>query len=244
MSNISVVVPMFNSREFIGKTLDSILNQTVDVLEILIYDDASTDGSSEYVYRKYGSYVRLIEGHKNVGVGLARKILVNECKGDIVAFCDADDVWHGSKLEKQLKVLETNKAIVACSYRQVNPFGNLIKKITKNPKVPHWKMYFRNEIPTSGVLIKRCYLSDIDFPVLRKRQDYALWLKVIHRYDLKIQNIEEPLFDYCVRSGSLSNNKYELVKWNYSMWRREMKKGILYSTVFTFLNIISAIAKR
>jgi teichuronic acid biosynthesis glycosyltransferase TuaG len=244
MSSISVVVPMFNSREFIGKTLDSILSQTVNIFEILIYDDASTDDSCNYVKLNYGHLIKLIEGQKNTGVGVAREILVNECKGDIVAFCDADDVWHESKLEKQLDLLENNKAIVACSYSQVTPFGALIKKIVKNPKVSRWKMYLRNEIPTSGVLIKRCYLSDVVFPNLRKRQDYALWLKVIYKHDLEILNVEEPLFDYYVRSESLSSNKFELVKWNYSMWNKELNKGILVSVMLTFLNIISAVVMK
>ena len=89
---VSAIVPTYNRRSYIVRAIDSILEQTVPVDEILVVDDGSTDGTAELLEERYGARVRVIR-QANTGVSGARKRGIQEAKGDWIAFLDSDDEW-------------------------------------------------------------------------------------------------------------------------------------------------------
>ena len=101
-NSISVIIPVYNGAKFIGRTLDSVLAQTVRPGEVIVVNDGSTDDSAAIVER-YGDPVTLINV-KNGGAGAARNLGAARAKGNWLAFCDADDLWLPHKLEKQLRL--------------------------------------------------------------------------------------------------------------------------------------------
>jgi glycosyltransferase involved in cell wall biosynthesis len=105
---ISALIPTYNRRSRIFRAVDSVLAQTVAADEIIVVDDGSTDGTSEAIKAHYGedcrSRIRVIR-QENQGVSAARMRAVHEAQGDWVAFLDSDDLWHPTKLEKQLSAL-------------------------------------------------------------------------------------------------------------------------------------------
>ena len=105
---VSVIVPVFNSQEFIEKTLFSILNQNFTNFEIVVIDDGSTDDTKsilEYFSSTY-SNVQVISLENNVGIGRARNIGQVKSCGEYIAFCDSDDIWEFNKLSSQIKFLK------------------------------------------------------------------------------------------------------------------------------------------
>lgn len=100
----SVVVPAYNAAGTIAATLRSLLEQTVPAFEIIVVDDGSRDRTGEVV-AEFGDRVRLIS-QANSGVSVTRNRGVAEARGDWVAFCDADDLWHPEKLQVVTAVLE------------------------------------------------------------------------------------------------------------------------------------------
>lgn len=96
---ISVLIPAFNSARTIGITLDCVLKQTVTPDEILVLDDGSTDETSS-IAASYGPRVTVLR-QENQGAAKARNALVARATGDLVAFVDADDIWHPKYLEVQ-----------------------------------------------------------------------------------------------------------------------------------------------
>jgi glycosyltransferase involved in cell wall biosynthesis len=103
MSNatpVSVVVPCYNGAAFLRETLTSVLAQTHPVLEVIVVDDGSTDGSAE-VAASLGPPVRVIR-QPNQGESVARNRGVRESRGEWVAFLDADDAWLPHRIEAQL----------------------------------------------------------------------------------------------------------------------------------------------
>ena len=100
-SLVSVIIPVFNCRQFIGEALDSVLQQSLPVYEIIVVDDGSTDGTGEVV-KKYLSGITYIR-QKNQGIGQARNVGIMNARGNFIAHLDADDIWTRDKLELQMK---------------------------------------------------------------------------------------------------------------------------------------------
>jgi len=103
---ISVAIPAHNATKTIRATLDSVLGQTVTPHEILVMDDGSTDETVSML-RSYEPRVTVLS-QPNAGTAGARNALVRRARGDVIAFLDADDIWHPKYLEAQRKSFEEN----------------------------------------------------------------------------------------------------------------------------------------
>ena len=115
---ISCVVPVFNGERYLGETLDSILAQTYQPLEIIVADDGSTDGTASVVGR-YGEQVRYLR-QANAGEAAARNLGLSGASGEFVAFLDADDLWQPEKLERQMSRFQNPPQIDLCFTRYNN----------------------------------------------------------------------------------------------------------------------------
>ena len=115
---VSVIIPTYNRAGTIKRSVESVLNQTYDKLEVIIVDDGSTDNTSEVVESIKDDRVRYIKLEKNQGVSHARNYGVSQANYDMIAFHDSDDAWRIDKLEKQIKKYNDNLhvALVYCAY--------------------------------------------------------------------------------------------------------------------------------
>jgi len=111
---VSVCIGAYNRASLIRETLDSVLSQTYSHLEIIVVDDASTDGTADVV-ASYGSRVRLIRRDANSGMcPVTRNQALRAATGDYVAFLDSDDTWYPTKIERQVAFLERHPDIPLC----------------------------------------------------------------------------------------------------------------------------------
>ena len=119
---VSIITPLFNKRAFIGETIKSVLAQTLADWEMIVVDDASTDGSAEVVrlYAAQDRRIRLWERTNEKGPGSARNHGVALAKGSWVLFLDADDLIESSHLERLTRDAHVQPAvkIIAGSYRR------------------------------------------------------------------------------------------------------------------------------
>jgi len=113
---ISVVIPMYNSKDTIKGCIDSVLNQSkVELIdEVLVINDGSTDGCDDLVRITYSNQpiVKVID-KTNGGVSSARNLGMKTVKAEWVALLDSDDQWYHEKIEKQVEVLNNNRNIYA-----------------------------------------------------------------------------------------------------------------------------------
>ena len=109
---ISCIVPVFNGEGFLAETLDSILAQTYRPLDIIVVDDGSTDGTAA-VARRYGQSIRYLF-RENGGEAAARNDGIEAAHGGLVAFLDADDLWHPEKLARQINRLAERPGLDLC----------------------------------------------------------------------------------------------------------------------------------
>lgn len=112
---VSVVVPTYNRRDFIGETLASVMAQTYANFELIVIDDGSTDGTREFVLDAFGHDPRLrYISQPNSERAVARNRGIRESRGEFVAFLDSDDLWLPSKLERQVSAMWIDGAPECC----------------------------------------------------------------------------------------------------------------------------------
>jgi glycosyltransferase involved in cell wall biosynthesis len=109
---VSVVIPTYNRAGMIGGTIENVFEQTYKNIELIVVDDGSTDGTSE-VLASYGEKIRW-GTQKNAGASAARNTGIRMARGEIVAFQDSDDLWHPTKIERQVSLLERAGEQVVC----------------------------------------------------------------------------------------------------------------------------------
>jgi hypothetical protein len=106
---ISIIIPTYNAERFIGRTLGSALNQTFKDIEVIVVNDGSTD-KTQFIVEDFvanDGRVRLFNTI-NRGVATARNFGIENARGAYVAFLDADDLWHPTKIERQFKALSAH----------------------------------------------------------------------------------------------------------------------------------------
>jgi glycosyltransferase involved in cell wall biosynthesis len=112
MSNlVSIIIPAYNAERFIGRTLSSALNQTFKDIEVIVVNDGSTD-DTQFIVQNFAVNDRRVRlfNTMNRGVALARNFGIENARGTYVAFLDADDLWHPTKIERQFKALSAHAA--------------------------------------------------------------------------------------------------------------------------------------
>jgi len=114
---ISVIIPAYNAERFIAKTLESVLSQTYQNIEILVVDDGSTDTTAEIVksFAQKDRRIILLQ-QSNAGVAVARNLAIEKSKGEYIAPIDADDIWYPPNLEKQIECLIKSEPTVGVVY--------------------------------------------------------------------------------------------------------------------------------
>src|SRR5690606_30251642 len=234
---VSIITPSYNSAQYIVRTIDSILAQTYRNWELLVIDDCSTDNSRDVIqkYMDNDSRIRLISLNENSGAAVARNTGIRNASGRFIAFLDSDDTWHPEKLDKQINFMLSNHyPFTFTNYCKVNENGNFIKDV-KTPLVVNYnKMLQTNYIGCLTVIYDTNSLGKVYFPLIRKRQDYALWLKIL-KITPNGYALNENLAFYTVRSDSISANKFNVAKYNWTVYR-EVEKLSLIRAIYCFIN--------
>ena len=239
---VSIITPNYNSEDFIEETLLSIIAQTYKNWELLIVDDCSTDKSMNIIkkYSLLDNRINIFNLKKNSGAAIARNKAIKESKGNFIAFLDSDDLWLPEKLEKQLVFMITNNYnLTYTSYsiitnNSLKPKKNVLCKATLN----YQQMLYSNKIGCLTAVYNSNNLGKIYMPEIRKRQDYALWLKIL-KIEKNAFGLEEILALYRVRSNSISNNKIEMLKWNWFLYRKIEKLSYIKSIFYVTSNILN-----
>lgn len=217
---VSIITPCYNSSATIVETVASIQAQTYENWELIVCDDFSSDNSVEVLNElaQKDPRIRVYTMNKNQGAGVARNLAINKSKGRYVAFCDSDDIWYPEKLSIQLDLMtQCNLALTYSSY-DITRDNVLLYKKNVSKKVTYLSTLFFNQLGCLTVIYDKEILGKCLMPAMRKRQDYALWLKILK--EIKVtRGVEKSLAEYRLRNGSVSSNKWKLLKYNYGVYR-------------------------
>lgn len=194
----SVIIPLYNKRQFISRSIDSVLNQSFSDFEIIVVDDGSTDGGGEFVAAQYGEKVKLVI-QDNQGVSAARNKGIQNAGFEYLAFLDADDMWHPNFLMWMSKIVQTHSdaSVLGSTYTTELPF-----KLPYNPTIIEIKDYFRKAdyntlFTSSSTVIRKDFFQDNEgFKThLTKGEDLDLWFRAIAWFG-KCFYVNAPLMYY------------------------------------------------
>ena len=229
---VSIVMPAYNCSDYIGETIESVLKQSYPYWELIVVDDCSSDNTLEIVseYMKGDSRIRCFSFNKRSGVVAARTKATYEARGKYIAFLDSDDLWHPEKLKKQISFMRENDYAFTCtSYEKVNENGESLGKIIHSvPKADYNRVLLDCPIGNSTVIYDAERLGKCYGPSIKRRNDYALWLRILHR-ESYVYGIPTVLMRYRVRKGSISSRKIPLIRYHWILYRDIEKLGIFRS---------------
>lgn len=220
MKKISIIVPIYNTKKYIDRVVNRLINQTYHNLEIILVDDGSTDGSSMLCdkYKKKDNRIKVIH-QKNSGVSVARNVGLKHATGEYIGFVDSDDYISLNMYETLYNnLINTNSDISVCNY------------LTFKDKLPEFdnesniKIFDRidalKDIISDGVitnflwnkLFKKEVFKNISFPLGKIYEDLYVMHRLIDNTD-KICFDSKRMYGYYQRSDSYVNS-YSLDKNN------------------------------
>ena len=224
---VSVIMPVYNTKQWVWEAIESILNQTFKEFEFIIVDDWSTDWSYEICqeYAKKDKRIRLYRNEKNSWVAYTKNRLIELSTTDYLASQDSDDVSLHNRLNLQYKFLEEHREYAVVWW------DNII--IDEEWKVIGHRKYsddIRNVIlkkspvshPTT-MMRKSDFLSVWWYSKIKFVEDYDLWIKLYVEW-YKIKNINKDLLKYRIRKWAQKWYVKETIKWTLKCQESAYKK--------------------
>ncbi len=236
MPKISVIMPVYNTEEYVWEAIESILNQTFSDFEFIIIDDGSSDTSWEIIqkYAKKDKRIKALQNEWNKGISYTRNKLISLTTTNYIASQDSDDISTPQRLELCYNFLENNKEYAVIG-------GNNI--IINENWEEIWNRKYSNSI--KNIILKKSPLSqpstmfkkDIFEKIwwydnnLNYGEDYDLRLKIFANWN-KIKNLQKDLLKYRVRTGQTKSDKLkETIKNTIFIQKRAIKTYWLQASI-------------
>jgi len=242
---VSVIMPSYNTADYISDSIKSVQNQTYENWELIIVDDCSTDATEKVVNSFNDSRIRFFKNEKNSGAAVSRNKALREAKGKWIAFLDSDDLWMPEKLEKQIKFMNDNGYHFSyTNYEEIDEINEPLNvKITGPKKITKKGMYDYCWPGCLTVMYDAEYIGLLQIKDIKKNNDYAMWLEICQKADCWL--LDECLGKYRKRAGSISRQSIKiLIRWHYRLWRDEREMNLLLSIWFTVWNLFFGLIKK
>ena len=254
---VSVIVPTYNRVHLLRETIESIMSQTFNDLELIIVDNVSEDGTEEYVNGLEDPRIRYYRNSNNGIIAVNRNLGIKNSKGKYIAFCDDDDLWLPHKLRKQVEFMEKNGDVgLCCAYEATIDLRGEMQCFPGKDSMAFQYYDFNslikcNHIDCCTAMVRAACLKFIGgFDEDRKLfgiEDYDLWLMIAREYE--IARLPFVLAKHRRHSGNLSPNKVGMcINWLRVLQKYEdmrnvdsktlnLTRGIVYRRLFIRMNL-------
>ena len=243
---VSIITPVYNSGEFVGEAIRSVQMQSFSDWEMILVDDGSTDDSVEIVesFVNVDHRIRYIQLASNSGAAVARNVAIKAAQGRFIAFLDSDDRWLPHKLERQLAFMQMNDySFGFTAYDKINESGKIFEHVGAPHKVTYFDLLKTCSIGCLTAIYDSEYFGKVDMPIIRKGQDFGLWLQLLKKTDYAF-GLNETLAQYRVRKDSVSSNKLISAQFTWRLYREfeglSLMKASYYFMHYAFRGILRA----
>lgn len=219
--DFSVIIPVYNKKETVSESIESVLNQKYKNFEIIVINDGSTDNTSE-ILEKYKNKIKIIN-QKNSGVSVARNNGIKKAKGKFICFLDADDIWFDNHLETLDKMIKEYKNESYFITSRITTFNNNAiyhssSKLKKFPQTFKCKNLFKllnvygdGLLQTNSICIKKdAFIKNNIFfePNIKIGEDTDVWYRVALKFPVIISKTETNIYrkEYSTATKKTSND--------------------------------------
>lgn len=225
---VSAIIPTYNYGHFVTAAVDSALAQTYADIEILVVDDGSTDDTRRRL-APYESQIRYIH-QPNAGLPAARNTGIRLARGELLAFLDADDLWHPQKTAIQVAYLaahpETGLVAAADTGGRAPPPWPLLPEsagVSAKP-VSAEDLILRSRFGPCGVIVRRACLDQVGGfdEELRSAEDRDMWIRVARVFP--VAQLLAPLWWYRLHDSSMSRAARRMEVNEMRVLRRALSK--------------------
>ena len=242
---VSVIMPSWNTGNFIADSIQSVINQTYRNWELIIVDDCSNDNTDEIIRMFKDRRIRYFKNDKNCGAALTRNRALREAKGEWIAFLDSDDLWDPRKLEYQIKFMLKNKLVFSYhEYEKIDEKSRPLNIYVSGPKVvTKRKMYNYGYPGCLTFMYSAKTMGLIQIKDIKKNNDYAILLKLCKRADCVL--LKKNLAKYRIRKKSISHDKLrKKLKSHYDLFRLCDEKPALIALWYACWNMFYGVLKK
>ena len=211
---VSVIIPTRNRALLLRRTLESVLKQSTENLEVIVVDDGSTDGSGA-VAAAMDPRVSVIRNPESAGVSVARNRGIASASGEWIAFCDDDDLWAPNKLQEQLTAADTAGAnwVYAGDVNVNDQLRVLSGGPPPDPADVMARLPRCNPLASGGsnVVVRSNILAEVGGfdPALRRTEDWDLWIRIAQKGPPAY--VRKPLVAYRFHRGNVIWDPREMV---------------------------------
>jgi teichuronic acid biosynthesis glycosyltransferase TuaG len=206
---VSIVMPAYNSEEWLGDAVESVFAQTSTAWELLIVADTSQDQTLEVARQRavHDPRIRVIHLEDHGGRANARNAGMDAARGRYLAFLDSDDRWMPEKLQEQTEFMSRNDiGFSFTGYRHFRTDGYLGPLIGVPAKIGYNALLKGNVIGNLTVMIDRHKISPFREQRMGEHEDYIAWLHILRRGEIA-WGLQRDLARYRVSPGQHSANK-------------------------------------
>lgn len=262
---VSVIVPVYKTEKFIYRCLDSILNQSLHDIEIIVVNDCTPDNSMRIVteYAHKDKRLHIINNPINLGPMLTREVGYQQAIGDYILFCDSDDYLPIDALERMYVAIEQSKAdIVVSAYTYIGVNGEKTKIINRisggEASYDAYLALFDNELKHSlcAKIYSRKLFANYEYETFEKQanaEDFVLFCQLL-KHVTKIQCIETSTYNYCQNllsaTQSYSDDKFlsfvNAINWQFTFFKgmNELENKSFADILNSILTLLKAGCKK
>jgi teichuronic acid biosynthesis glycosyltransferase TuaG len=210
-TKIDIILPNYNSSQFIVETIGSIINQSYKNWKLIIVDDYSDKKTLKILKRiTKNKKIKVFWLKKNKGAGFCRNYAIKKSNSPYLAFIDSDDIWKKNKLKNQIEFMKKNN--FSFTYTNYETFGKKYKKIY-NPSKLNYSNFIRNtSIATSTMMIKKSEIKNIKFTNTKICEDYYFKCKLLKKTKFA-HCLKNNLTKYRIRDNSLQSSNLRNFYW-------------------------------
>ena len=244
---VSVIMPSWNTANFIAESIQSVIDQTYTSWELIIVDDCSTDHTDDVIRSFKDDRIKILHNEKNSGAALTRNKALREAKGEWIAFLDSDDLWKPTKLEHQLRFMRENGYNLSYTeYEKIDEDGKRLNVHVSGPdKVTKRKIYRYDYIGQLTMMYNAKVFGLVNIKDIRKNNDYAIRLQLYKKPGTCAYLLKEELAEYRVRKVSISHDKFrKKFRSHYDLFRVCDEKNALVATWYTCWNMFWGCLKK
>ena len=231
--NVDIILPVYNSEDFLLETLKSVISQTYKSWRLIIIEDGSVDKTRDILSnffddQKDKNKFLILYNKKNKGQSFSRNLAIKKSVSKYIAFIDSDDLWDKNKLRKQIYFMDNQN----CSFSYTD-YKILKKKIITPNSYNYKKFVLNTSMATSTIILKRNIIKNKFLIKIKLCEDYLFKCQLLKEY--KAYKCPKIYSTYRIRSDSLQSNRFKVL---YAVW----KINRIYNKMKFLNNLISILS--